>query len=86
MSSTEYVLSKRMSYENLFLHLIHYERLKKILLSEEQSTLIGNLLKIKQDEIKENQTNLKNESIRIFDVINFNRNVDDNINIRRFSN
>lgn len=86
MSSAEYVLSKQMSYENLFLHLIHYERLKKILLSEDQSTLIENHLKVKQDEFKEVQTKEKNLPISNVEVINFNGDVNGVRNLKRFSN
>ena len=84
MKSAEYVLKKKMSYENLFLHLIHYERLKKILLSEEQSANIGNLLKVEPDEFKNISTTDKN--VENINVLNFTKNENPEKHLKRFPN
>ena len=79
MNSAELILKKQMSYENLFQHLIHYERLKKILLSTEQSNLIGNLLKVNSGEFNAFSSIKNNESIHTIQVMNLNRNLNPTI-------
>jgi hypothetical protein len=65
----EEMLKTRMSYDYIFKHLIQYERLKRILLSEEQTVLIDNLPKIKLEEITDYSSLNKNELARNIQLI-----------------
>jgi len=65
----EEMLKSRMSYDYIFKHLIQYERLKRILLSEEQALLIDNLPKIKLEEITDYSSLSKNELVRNIQMI-----------------
>ncbi len=70
--TTEDVLRKKMSYENIFRTLIQYERVKKILFNEEQLILIENLPKIKFSEVKDNVEINKSELTKNVHLINYN--------------
>ncbi len=67
--AAEEMLKTRMSYDYIFKHLINYERLKRILLSEEQANLIDNLPKIKLEEITDYSSLNKNEIARSIQMI-----------------
>ena len=67
--AVEEMLKTRMSYDYIFKHLIQYERLKRILLSEEQTVLIDNLPKIKLEEITDYSSLNKNELARNIQLI-----------------
>ena len=82
MEASDNIIKKKMSYDNIFRHLIQYERLKKILLTQEQLILIDNLPKIKLKEM--NQIHIDgNELTKNVQVIN--SNLDDKINKRLMS-
>jgi len=82
MEASDNIIKKKTSYDNIFRHLIQYERLKKILLTQEQLILIDNLPKIKLKEM--NQIHIDgNELTKNVQVIN--SNLDDKINKRLMS-
>ena len=70
--TTEDILRKKMSFENIFRTLIQYERVKKILFNEEQLILIENLPKIKFSEVKDNVEINKSELTKNVHLINYN--------------
>ena len=69
----EEILKKKMSYDNIFRHLIEHERLKKILLSEEQFVLMNNLPKVKVDAVITEPVLQTDELNHKLHLINMNR-------------
>jgi hypothetical protein len=49
-------VNKRMSYDNMFRHLVEYERLKKILFNVDQLALFENLPKMTLEDIQDRPT------------------------------
>ena len=82
MEASDNIIKKKMSYNYIFRHLIQYERLKKILLTQEQLILIDNLPKIKLNEM--NHIHIDGNELRN-NVQVVNSNLEDKINNRLMS-
>ncbi len=78
LEKTSLVVSKFMSYENIFEHLIQYERLKKILLSDEQRYVLDNLPKMKVEQLIEDTVPDKDELLKNIEFIQVNKRIDVN--------
>ncbi len=72
MNTSENILKKKMSYDNIFRHLIQYERLKKVLFTEDQNTLINNLPKVKVKELVDESLKDKNELTQLVNSVDLN--------------
>jgi hypothetical protein len=78
LEKTNYVISKYMSYENIFEHLIQYERFKKVLLSDEQRYVLDNLPKMKVEHLIENTVPDKDKLLKNIEFIQVNKRIDVN--------
>ena len=78
LNQTNSVVSKYMSFENLFEHLIQYERLKKVLLSDEQRYVLDNLPKLKVGALQENTVPDKDELMKNIQFIQVNKQIEVN--------
>jgi hypothetical protein len=72
MNASENILKKKMSYDNIFRHLIQYERLKKVLFTDDQNTLINNLPKVKVKELVDEPLKDKNELTQLVNSVDLN--------------
>ena len=84
LNQTNSVVTKYMSYENLFEHLIQYERLKNVLLSDEQRYVLDNLPKMKVEELKENIIPDKDELMKNIQFIQIHRQIEVNKKLINF--
>ena len=72
MNASEDILKKKMSYDNIFRHLIQYERLKKVLFTEDQNKLINNFPKVQVKTLIDQPLLDKNELLQTVSSIDMN--------------
>ena len=78
LEKTNAVITKYMSYENILEHLIQYERLKKVLLSDEQCYVLDNLPKLKVEQLNEKTAPDKDNLLKNIEYIQIHKRIDVN--------